>query len=79
MPDINTGGEETKHIEKQLEVINQQKEEIHNNPELSDTQKEREVKKLELVETQLIEGQQKEIDHRQQGVVYERNSDFFND
>ena len=76
MADNFISNDENKHIEQQIENIDQQIEQINDNPEIADPQKEREIKKLELVKTQLVEGEQKQIDQRQQGVVYERSGEF---
>lgn len=70
--------DETGYIEEQLKILDEQIEQVNDNPELSDPEKERECKKLDLVKAQLTERDQQEQD-RNQSIVHERGNDFFND
>jgi len=76
MDDNSMDNDANEHIQQQIDNLDEQIEQINDNPEIADPQKEREVKKLELVKAQLVEGEQKQIDARQQTTVYGRDEGF---
>lgn len=64
------------NVEQQIEIVNDQIQEMQDNPELSDVHKAREIKKLELVKAQIIEGAERA---GREAETFERERDLFSD
>ena len=69
-------GEKRSNIDQQIEIVDEQIRDIRENDELSDKKKSEEIKKLELVKAQIIEGAERSgLD----APTYERDLDLFGD
>lgn len=78
MSDQDLSNDEAQYIEKELAVMDEQIAEIEENNEMSDPEKEREVRRIELVKTQIVEQTKQQAD-RDNGIIHERGQDFFGD
>lgn len=78
MSDQDLSDDEGQYIEEQLGIMDEQIAEIDENEEMSDPEKEREIRRIELVKTQILEQTKQQAD-RDNGIVHERGLDFFGD
>ena len=63
-------------VQHQLDIVDEQMQEIRDNPEYSDVHKDREIKKLELQKAQIMEGAERSGAEAER---YEREDDLFSD